>query len=410
MISQKVRQVAKLYKQIRKTSDVTDVESCFDPARFEHYLKCVKCVGKKNTTGEFDTPSAVLKLSGYVAQCATVARNEALKRGDNQTRDVIENFLCLHKTEFRRVSRSAKNTLLERNFNKVQVLPLFEDIQKFHDYTNTKIKYWTGKTGKDAYIQLVKYNAAKIIMFNRKRSGEVERILLQHFKNGITNPQVEPHLDIIRLFSKFEKALSTKLVRIEIMGKRYRRVAILLTPMMVESLNYMVQLRDKYVHSESKFLFSRPGICETPYQGYKLLYDVASEAKVSDPDCFKSTKLRKHLATMTQMLEIPESDRHLLANFMGHSDAVHKKYYKLPDSILEKSKVAQILIAINSGREEFKGRPLSSITRTDVMLEELLGNDQSDDSFESETEDTPKIIKKQGNCRFSVYLFCVVVN
>lgn len=56
-----------------------------------------------------------------------------------------------------------------------------------------------------------------------------------------------------------------------------------------------------------------------------------------------STKLRKHLATMCQVLELSESNQDILAKFMGHDRWIHREMYRLPDSSLELDKVVKVL-------------------------------------------------------------------
>ena len=194
---------------------------------------------------------------------------------------------------------------------------------------------------------------------------------MDHYNKGIKNPQTKPHADVLKKLSNLEKVLLTTLTRIEIQGKRNRSVPILLSPSMLAGLQRMVELRKGRVSEDSQYLFARIEMCETPYRGHICLKKLATRAGVSNPNVLKSTKLRKHIATMSQMLEISQSDRQLLANFMGHSDEVHGIYYKLPDTLLDRCKVAQVLIAFNSGRADYRGRSLEEIQTSNVMLEDL---------------------------------------
>lgn len=41
-----------------------------------------------------------------------------------------------------------------------------------------------------------------------------------------------------------------------------------------------------------------------------------------------STRLRKHVATVTQLLNLKGNDIDQLAKFMGHTTATHQTYYK----------------------------------------------------------------------------------
>ena len=117
------------------------------------------------------------------------------------------------------------------------------------------------KSGDDAYVNLVKVNLSKIILFNRKRCGEVEKITMDHYNKGISNPQTKSYADVLDNLSNLEKVLLTSLTRIEIRGKRNRKVPILLSPSMLAGLQRMVELREGRVSEDSQYLFARTGMC-----------------------------------------------------------------------------------------------------------------------------------------------------
>lgn len=69
---------------------------------------------------------------------------------------------------------------------------------------------------------------------------------------------------------------------------------------------------------------------------------VASGAK--NPTALTSTKLRKQVATVAQLLNFNEEDVEQLANFMGHSKDVHKTFYRLPESTFQIAKVSKFYL------------------------------------------------------------------
>ena len=68
------------------------------------------------------------------------------------------------------------------------------------------------------------------LVFNRKRSGEAERMKISEYKMSQKDTNVDPAIK--NSLSTFEKRLCDTHHRIEIMGKRNRKVAILLTDKM----------------------------------------------------------------------------------------------------------------------------------------------------------------------------------
>ena len=115
------------------------------------------------------------------------------------------------------------------------------------------------------------------------------------------------------------------------------------------ALKKYVKARRKYVSKTVPFLFARPGVSKTPIKGCDCLLQSAQEAKCSNPAVFKSTGLRKHLATMTQSLHMSDNHKDLLARFMGHRLSVHESVYQLQMDTIQKSKIAQLLVRINNG-------------------------------------------------------------
>ena len=385
VVSQKLRQMGRFVRKCREKSEIKSLQECFVPRNFDTVLRVVKLCGEQDEYGEYASPSVVQRLSTYLKHVAQLAKSQAIKEGDENMQKNVDQFLQLHENELCVLTCNAKVTLDERHYNKTEILPVFEDINIVSEYIDKEIKNWMAKSGDDAYVNLVKLNLSKIILFNRKRCGEAEKMTMENYNKGISNPQTKPHADVLDRLSNLEKVLLTTLTRIEIRGKRNRRVPILLSPSMLAGLQRMVELREGRVSEDSRYLFARIGMCQTPYRGHICLNEIATRAGVSDPNVFKSTKLRKHLATMSQMLEISQSDRQLLANFMGHSDEVHGKYYKLPDTVLDRCKVAQVLIALNSGRADYRGRSLEEIQTSNVMLEDLGAQETNVESDTSES-------------------------
>ena len=60
----------------------------------------------------------------------------------------------------------------------------------------------------------------------------------------------------------------------------------------------------------------------------------AQKCGAKNPDALKSTKLRKHVATLSTVLNMTETEMDQLANFLGHDLVVHREYYRLPEGTL----------------------------------------------------------------------------
>ncbi|GFN78251.1 hypothetical protein PoB_000475700 [Plakobranchus ocellatus] len=118
---------------------------------------------------------------------------------------------------------------------------------------------------------------------------------------------------------------------------------------MVESIRNIIAFRKEQIPPiVSPYLFAtRTG--ERPYRGSDVIREYAKKAGVSDPCLFTFTMLRKQIATLSQALQISKWEQDQLATFLGHDICVHRNVYRQPLEVLDKAKVAKILLAANKG-------------------------------------------------------------
>ena len=66
---------------------------------------------------------------------------------------------------------------------------------------------------------------------------------------------------------------------------------------------------------------------------------------------------------MKQIFDMTVSELKMIADHMGHNLNVHTDVYRLQSSLLEKTKVARVLIAMENGHlNKFKGKKLDAIS------------------------------------------------
>ena len=83
---------------------------------------------------------------------------------------------------------------------------------------------------------------------------------------------------------------------------------------------------------------------------------MVKKAGLKNTPLFTFTNLRKHVATLSQALNITPSEQDQLATFMGHDLNIHKKYYRHPIDVVQRAKVAKILIAVNRGMNVYEDK------------------------------------------------------
>jgi len=153
---------------------------------------------------------------------------------------------------------------------------------------------------------------------------------------------------------------------VEIRGKRGRKVAIILTQDMKESIDLLNHTRAQVgIPHTNNYVFARP---TKQSLGHIRACDCLKrftkecEPPLSNPQYVTSTKLRKYIATISQVLALKETEVDWLARHLGHDIKVHRECYRLHESTIEIAKVSKLLLAVDSGCAGcWAGKSLSDI-------------------------------------------------
>ncbi|XP_022108009.1 uncharacterized protein LOC110988616 [Acanthaster planci] len=153
------------------------------------------------------------------------------------------------------------------------------------------------------------------------------------------------------LLSDLERQLCKMFRVVEIVGKRGRTVPVFLSNEAVAWLNALVTKRhEARVAQDNNFLFAR--CCydgRGHIQGSDCLRAYADKAGLDNASSIRSIKLRKHVATASQILALKEHQLETLANFMGHDLRVHREYYQLPDTVQRVTKLSRLFLSLERG-------------------------------------------------------------
>ncbi|XP_069109189.1 LOW QUALITY PROTEIN: uncharacterized protein [Argopecten irradians] len=368
-VSQKMRELGRFLLSAREVdTDINSLADVLKPEKFPTVLKSTRHLcGYSCSENKFSNPSLALKIGHLLKKCAMIQKANALMTEDTSLGSKSDAFLSLCEMEWTdSVSGMALQTLSTAKMNKGQLLPLTEDIKKVQEYLKEKSSNLTESLKKtftkETWNTLNQVTLARLVLFNRRRGGEAERITLKDYqerqKSGSCLKDIEESL------SPMEKALCSTFERVEIRGKRGRIVPVLLTTTLQKSIECLMKYRDAAgVHVDNKYVFPRSSFDSlNPIRSADCLRRFGREAKLTVPENLTSTQLRKHVATVSQVLNLTKNDLENIAGFFRHDIAVHRSFYRLPQETLQVARMGRLLTAFDNGDvARYSGKSIEEI-------------------------------------------------
>ncbi|XP_059403077.1 uncharacterized protein LOC132134509 [Carassius carassius] len=347
--------------------------------------------GYDSKTHAYRCPSLALKIGHNLTKISMLLESHANQQNDYSAAKDARTFRRVYETRWNElISAASLRTLQESKWNTPLLLPFTKDVQTLHSYLDVQQQDLHSKLSTEVspqmWAKLAKVILAQVILFNRRRAGEVSKMTLSAYV--CQNPS-DPHEDVNEALSDLEKKLCQHFSRIEIRGKRGRKVPVLLTPVMKQGLDLLVGTRQECeVPRENVYLFARPSAL-TCYRGSDCLRHFAKVCGAKSPESLTSTKLRKQTGTVSQVLNLSNTELDQLADFLGHDVRVHRQFYRLPEGTLQLAKISKVLMALDQGRlAEFKGKTLDDIN-IDPEENVLLDSERESES-ESQVTTTPR--------------------
>ncbi|XP_074530856.1 uncharacterized protein LOC141793879 [Halichoeres trimaculatus] len=389
LIRQRLRELGRLLVVAQKKTPIRKAEELIYPSNFNRVISAVKELAGYNTENNtFQTPSLALKVGHSLGVLCELVETENLSTVDRDDGlvEYAREFKTIKKFRWKAlITRGATTTMKELKWNAPPILPFTEDVkcldshlEKVKDVAERMLKL---SPSAHSYATLAKVTLAQVIIFNRRREGEVSRMELATF---MARKKSELNADMEACLTPLEKKMCDFFTRVEIRGKRGRGVPVLLKPSMLSAMELLAETREMCgVLKENIYMFARPGALSA-YRGGECIQKFARESGAKNPEALTSTKLRKHIATMSQVLNLQENESDQLADFLGHDIRVHRQYYRLPQGTLQLAKMSKVLLAVEKGTlSQYKGQALDDI---EINPEEKVDCSQEPDVSSDEDE------------------------
>ncbi|XP_031357056.1 uncharacterized protein LOC116180961 [Photinus pyralis] len=377
--SNRMRELARLlisYRRILNKGAETSFKDLLHPENFDNVVTAVRhIVGYDFEKKTFKAPSLAMHLGTSLKMVCDELTHLILKQSkgfkckstDDSQRWLqdIKNFKKLVISRWNtEISSLANKDLLEKRWQKPLLLPLVSDVKKFRDgimeiARECQNKFHMKEDNEHTYKLLVQCTLSLLIVFNRRRIGDVQYLKIKDYTIG----KKSNIKDFENALTEMEKALTTKYKRVVTGGKGSRPVVILIPELIQNFMGVLLEHREKYIPNDNEYAFAMPGSKIKWGKGDVAIRNLATMVNLEAPAAITSNKLRKHIATIMQLLNLSKDEAKQFSTFMGHTQKTHDEFYELPVDLYQTAKVSKLLLMMEKGRLplEYKGKSLAEI-------------------------------------------------
>ncbi|XP_030000159.1 uncharacterized protein LOC115426292 isoform X2 [Sphaeramia orbicularis] len=310
-IRQNLRQIARLVLEAQKLTPLKELEDFFLPSNFKHVVSAVNVLAGYNSKNKtYSSPSLAIKLGYQLQKLCGIVESNAESCGNASLAESARSFLTVYKNKWNNlVSSGALTTLKETKLVTEKKVPFAQDVMRLNSHmANVHVvaeKKVRDRPCAETYALLAKVILARTILFNRRKPGEVSRIQLIDF---MSRKLSNTHSYMSSSLSDLERTMCGFFTRVEIRGNCGRLVPVLLKPSFVSGLELLVKIRGTCgVPSENFFLFGRPNALSA-YNGAECIQIYVKECGAKHPETLTTAKIRKHFASMLQMMNLDEDE------------------------------------------------------------------------------------------------------
>lgn len=223
------------------------------------------------------------------------------------------------------------------------------------------MRYFIGKLersfSQEAWICLAEYTLVHLAVFNRKRPGETQRILLDDYKNY----EIIADNDLPIGTDALTKEQAKKWARIRLTGKLGKNTALLVhRDLGSKAIDLISKYREKAgVNPENRYSFGEPSktLIQNTFQACQLIRRFSYESEIENPELLRKRLLRQHLATETAVSNTDQRLEGRVSDFMSHQRQIHEDYYVMTqktDDIMKVSKLLETFSTVDNNNDLIK--------------------------------------------------------
>nr|CAI5857151.1 unnamed protein product [Callosobruchus analis] len=305
--------------------NITELKKVYDPSMYDEVISALNVVGGfNNESNMYKAPSVAYNLGSLIKKNGQIFISDCVKRKNKQEQENAENLIKLLVDDISvSVNKTVSESQSQQFRRKVVTFPSNHDIKKLNSYLKRKrSEVLREVTENFSSGSLAESTLISMQIFNRRRAGEIERIFIEDFETCRSIDE-----DSLTDLSASSIAVANNDVRFEIRGKLNRSVLVLLSKDLLKCIETVLVNRKRAgVAIQNRYLFGIPGDGHEKYlRACKLLRRFSEECGAKFPKTLRDNDI---------------SD---IANFLGHSEKIHKTIYWQPVIRREILNISRIL-------------------------------------------------------------------
>lgn len=356
------------------SSNITDLTSLF------HVTNCKTVIESIRIMGKFDLKTKLFKSPGTASTTVTLINTvgellvtESMESDDQEIERNAERFLKLFKKKVKtHILKLVANSKAKARRGKKQNIPTTADVNKLTAYLESeRTRCFSELSQKYTYknwVALSQLSLASILVFNRRRAGEIQNITITDFNCR----EIIADLSDTLLATIPEEAKQEISSRMDIRGKLGRTVPALLKHSFEQCIQLLIRHRiDAGIPETNDFLYALPTQASRirTVNVWTIMRSFATACGAENPSSLTGTNLRKHFASFCATKNLNDNDVSNLADFMGHHEKVHRDVYRqnplawqvsLMSSLLNGAQEENIKHTNDSGTINAKNTPYSA--------------------------------------------------
>lgn len=208
------------------------------------------------------------------------------------------------------------------------MLPLADDVLRFVTFLEKEesrlVEDLRQNFSYASWKELSKVLLCSLIVFNRKRVGDVDKIPLSCYD---TKCDASPDSAIYESLDQSERLIASSYTHFYTRGKKHSVVPVMVPKRQIPSLDLIIKLRPlAKVTAENPYLFGKQEL--SFFNGSHALRYLSERSGIENHNLLRSTTLRKQIATMSQVMNMKSGDLEVLAGYLGHTIDVHRSFYR----------------------------------------------------------------------------------